>query len=94
MDFRRLMDRKGVRIALIVVAFILAGEIWHRHSSAEPYSGRRDQGKPWRKFGNSELVDLGMHEGRLPLCERTMLVDWVCLVLTIVEMTAVLDESS
>jgi len=92
-ELRRFKDL-GVRIAAVLIAFLFVGTLWHRNSAEETYSGRLDQGQPWKKFGNPELVDLGMHKGGLPLCERTMLVDWVRLDVVVVKSSVVFEKVS
>ncbi|GAA5967924.1 hypothetical protein JCM3765_001789 [Sporobolomyces pararoseus] len=66
----------------IAVSLLLAscGALLHfggyTSRSLESVGGGTDRGKPWEKFGNAQLVDLSVKEEKLPICERTMLVDW------------------
>lgn len=70
---------RGTRLLLAAsMVLALGGGFLHFFGYLQDSGARyKDRGQPWKKFGNSESVDLSVKEADLPPCERTMLVDWV-----------------
>ncbi|GAA6062899.1 hypothetical protein JCM10212_004348 [Sporobolomyces blumeae] len=82
-ELRRLRPQVTVkpwvlRVAGAVAIVVVVVVWWHlRQTEFDPTSAGPDRGRPWIAFGNSQVVDLSSNRGkRLPLCERTMLIDW------------------
>ncbi|GAA5928228.1 uncharacterized protein JCM15063_003826 [Sporobolomyces koalae] len=72
---------RGIKLAAAsIVCLALTAGLWYHSTTAsgsnDASAGSGDHGTPWRKFGDAQVVALGAKEGKLPICERTMLVDW------------------
>ncbi|GAA5910793.1 uncharacterized protein JCM6883_000319 [Sporobolomyces salmoneus] len=78
-DMRRWRGGKAITGAtLVALALIVLFGLQRGYFSTSTTRGShgKDEGRPWKTWGDSSVVELGVNQGELPVCERTMLVDW------------------